>query len=171
MPLITIVLLIIMNAAAVYTFLAAQWTMQEINTYLWSFLQISFEPSQYSPIAIILFLSSQLILLGIVYFYGAYHRRLTSRMKFFKQKNKDLSAKHSATEQLVKSQAKNLAKARGIEERLHILEVANEELTTLLYHKEQELYSFQKASQTSPGLRVIWQKKITDWYAGIKKTR
>lgn len=171
MPLITIVLLVIMNTAALYTFFAAQWTMQDINAHLWSFLQISFEPSVYSPIAIILFLASQLLLLGIVYFYGAYHRRLASRMRIFKQKNKDLSAKQSATEQLVRTQAKNLAKAEGIEERVHVLESANEELTALLYVKEKELLLLKKTSTLSSGRLALLQKRVSDWFAAIKKTR
>jgi ABC-type multidrug transport system fused ATPase/permease subunit len=139
MQFVTIVLLAIMNLSALYVYFASSWTMADVNRYLWSWLQISFEPSRFTTLAVLLFITAQLLLLIFVYFYGSYNRYLHTKVRTFKEKNKALFMQDSNNKQLLNFQAERLQDATNVEEEASILRQTLEELHTLVSAQEAEI--------------------------------
>ena len=137
-----------MNLSGLYVYFASQFTKSQLNGFLWSWLEINFEPSEFSSVAIILFLAAQLLLVIFVYFYGAYNRRIYLKMNKFKHKNKNLSNEKSQAKSMLQSQAKSLEAAEGIEQKNQVLQQSNAELNTVISQQEKQLYQLQKSLHT-----------------------
>lgn len=139
MQFITLLLLGVLNLAALYIYFSSLWTMEQINQYLWSWFEISFEPSEYTSVAVVLFLAVELLLIVLVYFYGAYNRRLTAKVQKFKAKNKDLSTEQSAAQKMLSAQEKKLKEASTLEAQNEVLRQSLNETHAHLEERERHI--------------------------------
>jgi hypothetical protein len=149
MQFVTLFLLGIINLAGLYAYFASQFTKDQINEHLWSFLEINFEPSQFSPTAIIVFLSAQLLLIILVYMYGAYNRRVYTKMHLFKRKSKTLATEQSEAKKMLQAQSKSLATAKTVEQQHAVLQQSNADLHALLQQQEQQILQLQQVISTA----------------------
>lgn len=128
MLLLTLVLLFIVNLGWLYVYFASHYSKVLINAFLWSWLEINFEPSAYIALVLLISLTAQLCMIVIVYGYTKRGQYVRKRAVKIQSENKELKSATKSHEKMLVEQSKNLAAASNIEQKNEVL---TEQVATL----------------------------------------
>ena len=142
---LTLILLLIVNLGWFYVYLASHYNKTQINEFLWSWLEIGFEPSQFTTLFLLLTVTAQLVFVVLVYGYTTHGQYLRRKSAKIKQQNRELKTTTKSHEQLLKKQAKDLSAASTLEEKVEVLTLQVEDLSAELKIAYEALSAVQPA--------------------------
>lgn len=143
MLLLTLVLLFIVNLGWLYTYFASHYSKALINQFLWSWLEINFEPSSYIAVVLLISVTAQLCMIVVVYGYAKRGQYVRKRAVKIQSENKELKSATKSHEKMLLEQSNNLAAASGIEQKNEVLTAQVAALNTTLHSTQQELEALQ----------------------------
>lgn len=172
MTFLTLFVLLVINFCWFYIYLAVQFTQYQLNGWLWNWLQINFEPSNYISVALTVALTAQLLLVAIVYMYSAYGRHIRGKFTRLQLSNKNLQLQRKANQKVLEEQAANLANAGSLEEKNTILTEQVTYLSDQVRTLESQLHSVQKEADALESLvhkDQILSEDSTNYFQNLQK--